>query len=324
MRRLQQIKSPISKEMQSFEHFFNENLKSNIPLLRLITNYLLRRRGKQMRPMFVFLSAKLNGEVNESTYYAASFIELLHTATLIHDDVVDESYERRGFLSINAIWKAKVAVLIGDFLLSKGMLLAIEHDEFELLRIVSNAVRAMSEGELMQIEKARKLNITEDVYFEIIKKKTATLIASCAASGAKSVGADDETVEQMRLFGEYVGIAFQIRDDLFDYEKANITGKPSGNDIKEKKMTLPLIYALNQTSRGQHRHILQIVKHNKKNARRIQEVVDFVKHNGGLEYANRKMLEYRAQALKILDMFPESASREALQHLVEFTVSRKK
>lgn len=321
---LQQIKAPIKKEMQSFEGYFNETLKSAIPLLRLITNYLLRRKGKQLRPMFVFFAARLNGEVNQSTYNAASFIELLHTATLIHDDVVDESYERRGFLSINALWKSKVAVLLGDFLLSRGLLLAVEKNEYELLGIMSTAVRAMSEGELMQIEKARKLNITEEVYFDIIRKKTATLIAACAASGAKSVQADDETVEEMRKFGEFAGIAFQIRDDLFDYQKTNIAGKPTGNDIKEKKMTLPLIYALNQTSGQKRKRILRIVKHNKKNAHRIHEVVNFVKENGGLDYARRKMTEYKTHALHILNNYPESEVREALKNLVEFTVQRKK
>ncbi len=244
MSKLNEIKLPILDDIQKFEHYFKESVKSKVPLLDIITNYIVRRKGKQMRPMLVFLSAKMLGEINESTHNAAALIELLHTATLIHDDVVDESYIRRGFFSVKALWRSKVAVLVGDFLLSKGLLLATKNKELKLLEIVSEAVKEMAEGELLQIEKTRRLNITEDIYFDIISKKTATLIASCTASGAESVGADEETIKKMKEFGYYAGIAFQIKDDLFDYKRSNLTGKPTGNDIQEKKMTLPLIHAM--------------------------------------------------------------------------------
>ena len=277
-----------------------------------------------MRPMFVFLSAGMHGEINESTYTAASLIELLHTATLVHDDVVDDSNERRGFFSINALWKNKAAALVGDFLLSKGLLLALDHDEFQLLKIVSEATREMSEGELLQIEKARKLDISEEIYFEIIRKKTASLIASCCASGTHSVDADIETVQQMRLFGEKVGIAFQIKDDLFDYEVSNKTGKPNGIDIKEQKMTLPLIYLLNNSSWAEKRKIINIVKNHNNNPEKVKFVIDKVNQSGGIEYTKEKMKLYHQEAKDILQKFPESEYKTALLQLVDFTIERKK
>ncbi len=299
-------------------------MKSNVPLLDIITRYIIKRKGKQMRPMFVFFSADINGKVGDSTYVAASLIELLHTATLVHDDVVDDSNERRGFFSINALWKNKVAVLVGDYLLSKGLLLSLENEEYNLLKIVSEATREMSEGELLQIEKARKLDIDEAIYFEIIRKKTASLIASCCASGAASVGGDKETVQKMKLFGEKVGIAFQIKDDLFDYQSTNKTGKPNGIDIKEQKMTLPLIYLLNNSNRSEKRKIINIVKNHNTNPEKVKFVIDKVNQSGGIEYANQKMKDYHADALKILDEFPDSPSKTSLKQLVDFTIERKK
>ncbi len=299
-------------------------MKSNVALLDIITRYIVKRKGKQMRPMFVFLSGGMHGEINESTYTAASLIELLHTATLVHDDVVDDSNERRGFFSINALWKNKVAVLVGDFLLSKGLLLALDQDEFQLLKIVSEATREMSEGELLQIEKARKLDISEDIYFEIIRKKTASLIASCCASGTHSVNTSKETVQKMKLFGEKVGIAFQIKDDLFDYEFSNKTGKPNGIDIKEQKMTLPLIYLLNNSSWAEKRKIINIVKNHNNNPDKVKFVIDKVNQSGGIEYTKEKMQLYHNEALQILDEFPDSDSKTALKQLVDFTIERKK
>jgi len=318
------IKAPISDEMKKFEPYFQSFMKSKTPLLDIITRYILKTKGKQMRPMLVFLSAKLTGEITESTYNAASFIELMHTATLIHDDVVDESHQRRGFFSINALWKNKIAVLIGDYFLAKGLLLAVEHNEFDLLRIVSEAVREMSEGELLQIEKARKLDITQDVYFQIITKKTATLIAACTASGAKSSGASDEVVEKMKQFGKYLGIAFQIKDDLFDYQPSGIIGKPTGNDIKEKKMTLPLIYVLNNASDKDRRHIMKLISKNNKNTKNVSEIVDFVKANGGLEYTRKKMEEYHSKAFEIVSQFSESDARTSMIEMVNYAINRKK
>lgn len=318
------IKNPIKDAMKKFDPFFKSSMNTGVPLLNIVTNYILRRKGKQMRPMLVFLSAKLNGEINKSTYTAAALIELLHTATLVHDDVVDESYQRRGFFSVFALWKSKIAVLVGDFLLSKGLLLAIDNNEFELLRIVSEAVREMAEGELLQIEKARKLNITEEVYFEIIRKKTATLIASCSACGAHSVGLRDEPLKQMKLFGEYMGIAFQIKDDLFDYQKTNAVGKPTGNDIQEKKMTLPLIFALRNASAKDKRKVLRLVKRKKKKDRDIRFIINFVTEKGGLEYANQQMNKYKDMALDILSKFPENEAKIALIELVNYTTTRKK
>jgi octaprenyl-diphosphate synthase len=321
---LSEIKLPIQAHLTVFEKKFRNSMKSSVPLLDIITRYIVKRKGKQMRPMFVFLSAKLMGEVNDTTFTAASLIELLHTATLVHDDVVDDSNKRRGFFSINALWKNKVAVLVGDYLLSRGLLLSLEHEEFDLLKIVSNATKEMSEGELLQIEKARKLDIEEDIYFEIIRKKTASLIASCCAAGASSVKADKEQIEKMRRFGELTGIAFQIKDDLFDYEKSNATGKPMGIDIKEQKMTLPLIYLLNNTGFMEKRRIINIVKNHNNNPEKVALVIDKVNKSGGIEYAREKMQDYHNRAIQILDEFPDSPSKASLKQLVSFTIERKK
>lgn len=321
---LDQIKAPIKNEMQDFEKHFRNSMKSSVPLLDKITHYIVKRKGKQMRPMFVFLSAKLFGNSNDSTYTAASLIELLHTATLVHDDVVDEAYKRRGFFSINALWKNKIAVLVGDYLLSRGLLLSVEKSEFELLRIVSTSVKLMSEGELLQIEKARKLDITEEVYFDIITKKTATLIASCCATGAQSAKQSEEVVEKMRQFGEAVGICFQIKDDLFDYGSGEDIGKPSGIDIKEKKMTLPLIYALSKASKSDKRRIIKTVKNNNNDDKKVREVINFVLQSGGINYATERMNEYQKKALDLLTEFPENDARNSLRDLVLYTTSRKK
>ena len=320
---IEHIKQPVEAEMKIFEQKFKNFMASSVPLLDKITHYIVKRKGKQLRPMFVFLTARTFGEINESTYRAASLIELLHTATLVHDDVVDDSNERRGFFSINALWKNKIAVLVGDYLLSKGLLLSLNNNDFEQLKIVSNAVREMSEGELLQIEKARKLDIEESIYFDIIRQKTASLIASCCACGALSAGANAEQVEQMRKFGELVGIAFQIKDDLFDYGTADI-GKPTGIDIKEKKMTLPLIFALQNASFFDKRKIINIVKNNNNNPDKVTEVIDFVIKSGGIEYAQKKMNELKDEAIVVLKRFPENESRNSLEQLVLFTVSRKK
>tara|TARA_R110002096_G_scaffold117210_3_gene253887 strand:- start:24936 stop:25916 length:981 start_codon:yes stop_codon:yes gene_type:complete len=321
---IQEIKAPIKEEMLSFEKHFRNSMKSTVPLLDKITHYIIKRKGKQMRPMFVFLSAKLFGEVTPSTYTAASLIELLHTATLVHDDVVDESYKRRGFFSINALWKNKIAVLVGDYLLSRGLLLSVENEEFDLLKIVSTSVKLMSEGELLQIEKARKLDIEEAVYFDIITKKTATLIASCCATGAKSAKQSDEVVEKMRLFGEKVGICFQIKDDLFDYGNGENIGKPTGIDIKEKKMTLPLIYALSKAKRSTQRKVIRIVKKNNNQKDKVQDVINFVIESKGIEYATEKMHEYKNEALSILEELPKNAANDSLRNLVLYTTERTK
>lgn len=324
MSKIKEIKALIGPEMKDFEGFFKKAVKTNVPLLDIVMNYIIRRKGKQMRPMFVFLTAKLIGEVNNSTYTAATLIELMHTATLVHDDVVDDADKRRGFFSINALWKSKIAVLTGDFLLSKGLLLAIENKEFELLEIVSEAVKEIAEGELLQIEKSRKLDITEETYFEIIYKKTATLIASCTASGARSAKANDSEMQKLKEFGKYAGIAFQIKDDLFDYQKTNLTGKPTGNDIQEKKMTLPLIYALNNSEKSEKRRILKIIQRHNSNKEKVGEVIDFVKSKGGLEYTEQKMLEYKDKAIEILVDFRESPAKKALTDLVEYITTRDK
>lgn len=323
MSEIQKIRAFIKPEMEKFEPFFKKAVKSNVSLLNIIMNYIIRKKGKQMRPMFVFLSAKLTGEVRESTYTAAALIELLHTATLIHDDVVDSSNKRRGFFSINALWRSKVAVLAGDYLLSKGLLLAIENKEFELLEIVSEAVKEMAEGELLQIEKSRKLDITEKTYFDIIYKKTATLIASCTAAGAASTKTDKEQVEKLKQFGKYAGITFQIKDDLLDYQATNITGKPSGNDIQEKKITLPLIHALKIAENSEKKHILKLLsKPNKQN--NISEIINFVKEKNGLEYSEQIMEENKNYALKTLNDFPETEAKIHLQNLVNYITVRKK
>lgn len=310
--------------MASFEDFFKTAMSSKIPMLQTIVNYVLRRKGKQLRPTIVFLTAKLNGTINNRTYVAASMIEMLHTATLIHDDVVDEAYERRGALSINAMWRSKIAVLLGDYLLARGLQISVDTNSYDLLRIMSEAVKEMSEGELLQIEKARKLDITEEVYFDIIRKKTATLIASCAANGAQSVDADPETVQRMKLYGEYVGVAFQLKDDLFDYQQTNLVGKPTGNDIKEKKMTLPLIYALNQVSSAERKQILKLVRGARSKPKNVAEVVSFVSQSGGIAYTEQLMNEYRDKAIAILDAYPESSVKAALVELAHYTTQRNK
>lgn len=318
------IKAPIAEEMSKFEPYLRKTMKSPVSLLDIIIHYILRRKGKQMRPMIVFLSAKLNGEINDSSYTAAAMIELLHTATLVHDDIVDDANQRRGMFSINAIWKNKIAVLVGDFLLSKGLLLAIGKKEIGLLEIVSESVREMSEGELLQIEKSRKLNITEEIYFEIIKKKTATLIASCAACGANSVKASDETIAKMKKFGEYLGMAFQIKDDLFDYQKGNLTGKPAGNDIKEKKLTLPLIHVLNKVDKDKRKEMINVIKKHNKDKKKVNDVIETVINNGGLEYASKIMYEYREKAINILNEFNDCPAKTSLLELVNYTTNREK
>jgi octaprenyl-diphosphate synthase len=317
------IQAPIKNEMAAFEGKFREFMKSDVHLLDKIMSYIVQRKGKQLRPMFVFLTAGTCGPITERAYRGASFIELLHTATLVHDDVVDEAEKRRGFFSINAIWKNKIAVLVGDYLFSKGMLLSIDHEDFDLFRIVSRAVKEIVEGELLQLEKARKLDITENVYFDIIRQKTATLIAACCAVGAASAKASTEAIENARKFGELVGIAFQIKDDLFDYGTDEI-GKPLGIDIKEKKMTLPLIFALNQVGWLEKRRIINIVKNETDKRLKVDQVIRFVKEKGGLSYAETKMKEFVKEAIIILHTFPESAHRTALEQLVYYTIERKK
>ncbi|MGA9271016.1 MAG: polyprenyl synthetase family protein [Lutimonas sp.] len=325
MKTVEQIKLPIQKEMEFFETKFKASMISNVALLNRITHYIVRRKGKQMRPMFVFLVAKMvsNGEFKERTYRGASIIELIHTASLVHDDVVDDSNRRRGFFSLNALWKNKIAVLVGDFLFAKGLLLSIDNDDFDLLKHISIAVRDMSEGELLQIEKARELNITEEVYFEIIRKKTAALIASCTAIGAASMDVEKAEIERMRKFGELIGIAFQIKDDLFDYSEEKI-GKPTGIDIKEQKMTLPLIYCLNNCSKKERRWLINSVKNHNKNKKRVKEVIQFVKENGGIEYTIGKMKEYQAKATEILDDYPDSPYKESLLTMVNYVIDREK
>jgi len=323
MSKLDEIKRPIEQELEAFEEKFKSSMKSTVPLLDRITHYIVKRKGKQIRPMFVFFSASLCGGINESTHRGAALVELLHTATLVHDDVVDNSYERRGFFSVNALWKNKIAVLVGDYLLATGLLLSIDHDDFHLLRIVSSAVKLMSEGELLQIEKARRLDISEEIYYEVIRQKTASLIASCCACGAASAGADVETIEKMRLFGEKIGMAFQIKDDLFDFGTDDV-GKPLGIDIKEKKMTLPLIYSLNKVDRKEKQRIINLVKnHNEDNAK-VEEVIAFVRNNGGLAYAEMQMHRYQDEAFEVLHTFPDHSARTALEQLVRFTTERKK
>ena len=321
-----QIKEPIREEMELFEQKFRNSMSSKVALLNRITYYIVNRKGKQMRPMFVFLVAKMlsdDSKVSERTYRGASVIELIHTATLVHDDVVDDSNKRRGFFSINALWKNKIAVLVGDYLLSKGLLLSIDNGDFDLLRIISVAVREMSEGELLQIEKARRLDIVEDVYYEIIRQKTATLIAACCAMGACSVQPEQpELIEKMRLFGEYIGMAFQIKDDLFDYTEDAI-GKPTGIDIKEQKMTLPLIYVLNTCTEKEKQWLINSVKKYNKDKKRVKEVISFVKTHNGLEYATAKMKEFQQKALNILNAFPASSYKEALTLMVNYVIDRK-
>ncbi|MFD0963511.1 polyprenyl synthetase family protein [Pseudofulvibacter geojedonensis] len=325
MKIVEQIKQPIHAEMELFEQKFSNSMTSRVALLNKITHYIVNRKGKQMRPMFVFLVAKMvsGGSVNERTFRGASVIELIHTATLVHDDVVDDSDKRRGFFSINALWKNKIAVLVGDYLLSKGLLLSIDNGDFDLLKIISVAVREMSEGELLQIEKARRLDITEEVYYEIIRQKTATLIAACCGLGACAVHGSEEEVERMRKFGELIGMAFQIKDDLFDYGTTQI-GKPTGIDIKEQKMTLPLIYALNQANDKERSWLINSVKKHNKNKKRVNEVIAFVKEKGGLEYAVSKMVSFQKEALELLNSYPDSPYKESLTLMVNYVIERKK
>ena len=319
---LENIKTPIVAEMDEFELKFRASMKTDVFLLDRIMNYIVKRKGKQMRPMFVFLSAGASGSITESTYRGASLIELLHTATLIHDDVIDSANYRRGFFSVNALWKNKIAVIVGDFLLSRGLLLSIDNNEFDLLRIVSQAVKDMSEGELLQIEKARHLDITEEVYYEIIRQKTASLMASCCAVGAHSAGASKEMVAKMKQFGEHVGMAFQIKDDLFDFGDDEI-GKPLGIDIKEKKMTLPLIYALSKSSWLEKRKVIGIVRNESEKPKKVKEVIEYVKASGGIEYARASMNRYHDKAGTLLNEFPQSVYKNSLEQLVQFTIDRK-
>lgn len=326
MKITEQIKQPIFQEMELFEKKFHDSMTSKVALLNRITYYIVNRKGKQMRPMFVFLTAKMvsGGTINERTYRGASVIELIHTATLVHDDVVDDSNRRRGFFSINALWKNKIAVLVGDYLLSKGLLLSIDNGDFDLLKIISVAVREMSEGELLQIEKARRLDITEDIYYEIIRQKTATLIAACCALGARSVlETDDVQVENMRKFGEYIGMAFQIKDDLFDYTDDAI-GKPTGIDIKEQKMTLPLIHVLNNCTPKEKSWVINSIKNHNKDKKRVKEVIALVKNHNGLSYAETKMVEFQQKALALLDVYPSSPYKDALVLMVNYVIERKK
>jgi octaprenyl-diphosphate synthase len=320
---INEIKKPIEADIDAFEERFKTSMQSSVPLLDRITHYIVKRKGKQIRPMFVFFSASICGGINDATHRGAALVELLHTATLVHDDVVDNSYQRRGFFSINALWKNKIAVLVGDFLLSKGLLLSINNGDFNLLKIVSEAVKQMSEGELLQMEKARKMDVDEPVYYDVIRQKTASLIASCCACGAASAGADDETVERMRLFGEKIGIAFQIKDDMFDFGTDDV-GKPLGIDIKEKKITLPLIYSLNNAKSSERKRIINLVKNHNDDAKKIAEIIRFVNETGGLQYAEAQMKKYQEEAFAILNTFPESKSRVSLEQLVRFTTERNK
>jgi len=320
---IDEIKQPIAADIDAFEEKFKSSMQSSVPLLDRITHYIVKRKGKQIRPMFVFFSASICGGITDATHRGAALVELLHTATLVHDDVVDNSYQRRGFFSINALWKNKIAVLVGDFLLSKGLLLSIENNDFKLLQIVSEAVKQMSEGELLQVEKVRRMDVDEPIYYEVIRQKTASLIASCCACGAASAGADEETIEKMRSFGEKIGIAFQIKDDMFDFGTDDV-GKPLGIDIKEKKVTLPLIYSLNNTTSSERKRIINLVKNHNDDPKKIEQIIRFVKESGGLQYAETQMKKYQDEAFQILNTFPKSDSRESLEQLVRFTTERNK
>jgi octaprenyl-diphosphate synthase len=321
-RQLDIIKAPVAREMEDFEQKFRSSMKTRVLLLDKIMTYIVKRKGKQIRPMFVFLSAGACGVINESTYRGASLIELVHTASLVHDDVVDNSNYRRGFFSVNALWKNKIAVLVGDFLLTRGLFLAMEHKDYELLSICTEAVKEMSEGELLQMEKARQLDIKEEIYYEIIRQKTASLIASCCAVGASSSGASAEVVSKMKDFGQHVGMAFQIKDDLFDYGDDEI-GKPLGIDIKEKKMTLPLIHALSKSSWLEKRRIINIIRNKSEDSSKVKEVIEYVKKSGGIEYAKEVMQQYYQKAISILDEMPDSNYKTSLADLVRFTIDRK-
>jgi octaprenyl-diphosphate synthase len=321
---IKEIQAPITKDIEHFEAKFRDSMKTKVMLLDTIMSYIVKRKGKQLRPMFVFLTARLCGEVNDSTHRGAALIELLHTATLVHDDVVDDANYRRSFFSINALWKNKIAVLVGDYLLSRGLLLAIDNNDFQLLKIVSDAVKEMSEGELLQIEKARNLNITEEIYYEIIRQKTASLISSCCGVGASSVNASPEVIAKAKLFGEKVGMAFQIKDDLFDYTSADVIGKPVGIDIKERKMTLPVIYSLNKATWLERRRIVNIIKNENHRPKKVAEVIQFVKDSGGIEYATEAMNRYQSEAFELLRSFPDSVYKTSLEQLVQYTIERAK
>ena len=319
------IKASVENEMKLFEQKFKDSMKSDVALLDKITHYIIKRKGKQMRPLFVFLTAKtINGEVTEASYTAASLIELSHTASLVHDDIVDDANERRGFFSVNALWKNKIAVLVGDYLLATGLKISVESNQYSLLAIVSNAVQEMAEGELLQIEKARKLDITEEVYFEIIRQKTASLIASCCAAGAASVTTDQDLIAKMKKFGELVGLAFQIKDDIFDYGTGEKIGKPTGNDIRERKMTLPLIYALNNSSKTERKELINIVKNHNEEPKFVKQAIKKVIASGGVKYAHDRMIELKDQALALIADIENNESKEALIGLVEYTVNREK
>ncbi len=323
MSQIDLIKRPINQELDLFETKFREAMKSNVPLLDTIMTYIVKRKGKQVRPMFVFFSAKLFNGINDSTYRAASLVELLHTATLVHDDVVDDSDERRGFFSINALWKNKIAVLVGDYLLSKGLLLSVKNKDYHLLEIVSESVEAMSEGELLQIEKTRNLNLSEEIYYDIIRKKTASLIASCCAIGAASAGANAEQIEQMRLFGEKIGIAFQMKDDLLDYGDSDI-GKPTGIDLKEKKLTLPIIYTINNSDRSTRNFIINTIKNHNNNKTKVAEVIKYVNEHDGIAYTRKAMERHKNEALTLLNNVSESPYKENLKELVAYVIDRTK
>ncbi|MDR2036617.1 MAG: polyprenyl synthetase family protein [Bacteroidales bacterium] len=320
---INKIKQPIAEELKAFDRQFKQSLKSDVFLLNLITQYVLKTKGKQIRPLLVFLSAKLFGEIGEKSYAAASLVELLHTASLVHDDVVDDANERRGLFSVYALWKSKTAVLFGDYLLARGLMVSVENQAYDLLRIVSLAVKEMSEGELLQLEHSRKQNITEEEYFTVIRKKTATLIAACTESGAQSTGANPEQIEKMKQFGIYLGMIFQIKDDLFDYLPTGLVGKPAGNDIKEKKYTLPLIYALEQTPENDRKKIIKLINSSASDSKKLKTVTDFVVQNGGLTYCYKVMDEFSRKAIDIIHSFPQSDVTTALEEVVSYVVQRK-
>ncbi|XCI75172.1 MAG: polyprenyl synthetase family protein [Flavobacteriales bacterium] len=320
----EKIRTPIAEEMRVFEKKFHEAMKSEIPLLNRITHYIIHRKGKQIRPMFVFLIAKMLGQISEKTYRMASLIELIHTGTLIHDDVVDDSLIRRGFFSIHALWKNKVAVLVGDYLLSKSLLLAANYDHHDLLKVICRTIREMSEGELLQIEKSRRLDITEEVYEQIIRYKTASLISACCEGGARSVDTNENVALQMQRFGELIGMAFQIKDDLFDYEHNNLVGKPIGIDIKERKITLPLIYTLQKASSEERKWMINTIKNHNKDKTRVRELIDYVKRSGGVDYAVQKMTNLHKSVLKILDQYPENPAKTSLKIMVHYVIERKR
>lgn len=320
---VEEIKKPINSEMKLFEQKFYESMQSKVPLLDKVTRFIVTTKGKQMRPMFIFLCAKLLGEVNEKTYRGASMIELIHTATLVHDDVVDESFKRRNFFSINALWKNKIAVLVGDYLLSKSVLLSTDNKDYDLLSVISRTIREMSEGELLQLEKARKLDITEEVYYEIIRQKTATLISACCEIGVLSNNSDEILAKKMRDFGTYTGMAFQIKDDLFDYLSSNVIGKPVGIDIKEQKMTLPLIFTLKNCSENDRKYYFKTIKNHNNDKKRVKELIDFVKKSGGLEYAIGVMKDFQQKAKDILNDFPDSQAKISLNLMLDYVIERK-